>query len=433
MRSRDRFERCDHMVPSRRLSSSSTPERLGFTIIDLLVSLAIISLMLATISPALKHAKLVSQRAVCMVHEHEQGQFIERYGQDYLGYFPWYQYQLTVDADSLVVGTTVRKFNETGLNYFDPANLICPLDAYQGHIKYTQNGQVEKQNMSFAFNVDLLVQRQRVHFIQNPSVMVTAYDGSMSGETDGGFSVEGYYAGSYDAIEYARMNRHLNMANVLYLDGHVETQIRFAPTQLAVNGSTFVAAVWAAAQDAENPTSGNGGGDDGTGTSNPDPTNGGNTGGSTDDTNTDSGSDTDTRDNGQGNGNGNGNGNNGNGNNDDGVDSSNPGQGNGGPNGQEDPSGDVDDESKGGEDNTNSNDTDTTESDTGTGSNGNGNGKGNDSKDDSGKNNNGHGNNDDGVDVSNPGQGNGGPNGQDDPSGDVDDESKGGGNGKGNK
>lgn len=38
------------------------------------------------------------------------------------------------------------------------------------------------------------------------------------------------------------------------------------------------------------------------------------------------------------------------------------------------------------------------------------------------KNNNGHGNNVDGVDVSNPGQGGGGPNGQVDPSGTIDDE-----------
>ena len=49
---------------------------------------------------------------------------------------------------------------------------------------------------------------------------------------------------------------------------------------------------------------------------------------------------------------------------------------------------------------------------------------------DTGKGNNGHGNNDDGVDSSNPGQGQGGPNGQEDPSGGVDDES-GGGNGNG--
>jgi len=40
------------------------------------------------------------------------------------------------------------------------------------------------------------------------------------------------------------------------------------------------------------------------------------------------------------------------------------------------------------------------------------------------KNNNGHGNNVDGVDVSNPGQGGGGPNGEEDPSGTIDDEIK---------
>lgn len=41
--------------------------------------------------------------------------------------------------------------------------------------------------------------------------------------------------------------------------------------------------------------------------------------------------------------------------------------------------------------------------------------------------NNGHGNNEDGVDVSNPGEGEGGPNGEEDLSGEVDDEIRGGG------
>jgi hypothetical protein len=95
--------------------------------------------------------------------------------------------------------------------------------------------------------------------------------------------------------------------------------------------------------------------------------------------------------------------NNGHGNNDDGVDVSNPGQGGGGPNGADDPSGDIDDESH-----KSSADSDDQIVD---------------NSDSSGKSNNGHGNNIDGVDVSNPGQGGGGPNGADDPSGDIDDES----------
>ncbi len=113
-----------------------------------------------------------------------------------------------------------------------------------------------------------------------------------------------------------------------------------------------------------------------------------------------------------------GNGNNGHGNNSDGVDSSNPGQGKGGPNGGEDASGDVDDENKNSQ-NSDAGSTDCDEESNGNGNNGNG--------------NNGHGNNDDGVDSSNPGQGDGGPNGEEDPSGDIDDEGgNGNGNGKGN-
>tara|TARA_R110002096_G_scaffold67332_11_gene163420 strand:- start:25982 stop:27628 length:1647 start_codon:yes stop_codon:yes gene_type:complete len=53
----------------------------------------------------------------------------------------------------------------------------------------------------------------------------------------------------------------------------------------------------------------------------------------------------------------------------------------------------------------------------GSGSSGSDGGSGN-----NGGSNNGHGNNEDGVDVSNPGNGHGGPNGSDDPSGDIDDE-----------
>jgi prepilin-type N-terminal cleavage/methylation domain-containing protein len=51
--------------------------------------------------------------------------------------------------------------------------------------------------------------------------------------------------------------------------------------------------------------------------------------------------------------------------------------------------------------------------------------KGKDKDKGNGNGNNGHGNNEDGVDSSNPGQGNGGPNGQTDPSGSVDDEQHG--------
>ncbi|MCC7383317.1 MAG: hypothetical protein IT384_15885 [Deltaproteobacteria bacterium] len=103
---------------------------------------------------------------------------------------------------------------------------------------------------------------------------------------------------------------------------------------------------------------------------------------------------------------GRGKGNNGHGNNLDGVDISNPGQGGGGPNGEVDQSAPVDDERHGATSSQNT------------------------SPECACicarvKNNNGHGNNLDGVDISNPGQGGGGPNGEVDPSAPIDDERNG--------
>jgi hypothetical protein len=109
--------------------------------------------------------------------------------------------------------------------------------------------------------------------------------------------------------------------------------------------------------------------------------------------------------------------NNGHGNNEDGVDSSNPGQGSGGPNGQTDTNGGVDDENGNGG-NTNSNQS---------GSNAPTNVGGSGADTTGTHNNNGHGNNTDGIDSSNPGQGSGGPNGQTDTNGGVDDENGNGG------
>ncbi|MBL4700933.1 MAG: hypothetical protein JKX85_06730, partial [Phycisphaeraceae bacterium] len=458
MPTRDLFERRVPMATQVRLRT----KRGGFTIVDMLVSLAIMMLMIATVLPALKHAKELSLRTVCTAHERGQGQFLERYNQDYNGSFPYFQYAVSVDRSSLVVGTQSRSLIDSGLGYFQQQVMICPVDQYMGNVRYLESGALRTIPVSFAFNIDLLVQQQRVHYLQNPSQIVSLYDGSMSGHADEGFNIEGYYAGSYDVIEYARLNRHLNQVNVLYLDGHVESNLRFLPDQVANGGSTFVAATWAAAHGGStSPTASSGGSDD-------------------EDHDNGSGSDTEESDNDNDSDNDNGNGNNGHGNNDDGTDVSNPGQGNDGPNGGVDESGDVDDESKGDNHDNNSDDEvdddsdneshdndssgDTQESDIDNDENNNGQGNNddeaddhddpadasgdvdnessdeqgiddgseeshdenhdsassddseesdsdNDNDNDNGNDNGGHGNNDDGTDVSNLGQGNGGPNG----------------------
>lgn len=262
----------------------------GFTIVDLLVCLAVILMLIAILMPSLKQARLVGYRAVCMANEYEQGKFIERYAQENQGYFPKFQYAVSIKSDSLAMTTLTRTLDQSGLGYFQNKVMTCPVDTDKGSISYIDGKYTRSMIMSYAFNVDLLLQERRNHMFQNPSEVVTMYDGSMSGKSDGGYNIEGSYAGSYDFIEHARVNRHMNMNNVLYLDGHVEKKFRFLPRDLATDGTTIVAANWNGWTSIY---------DDG---------------------------------------------NNGHGNNGDGVDSTNEGAGDGGPTGADDPSGTIDDE-----------------------------------------------------------------------------------------
>ncbi len=287
-RSQDLFVKRHHMA----VPANAPQSRAAFTLIDLLVCLAIIAMLVAILLPSLQHAKLVSLRAVCMAHEYEQGKFVERYVQENEGYFPLFQYAVSVKSSSLVMTTKVRSYRASGFDFFDRSVMRCPADLAPGNVRYTDADNLKTMPMSYAFNVDLTLQMRRVHMLGDPSRIVSMYDGSMSGKGDGGFNIEGYYAGSYDFIEHARVNRHLRMTNVLYLDGHVENKMRFLPSQLSPLGGTVLASSW----DGRSYLY-----DDG---------------------------------------------NNGHGNNTDGVDSTNEGTGQGGPTGSVDPSGDIDDEGK---------------------------------------------------------------------------------------
>ena len=334
----------------------------GYTMIDMLVSMSIIMLLIATLLPALSQARQASKRALCMTHQYDLGKFIERSTQEHNGYFPTFQYSFTYDAQSLIVSTITRDFREAGMDYFADAQFICPSDEQPGNISFLNaQNQVEVQAMSYGMNIDLLVQNVRIYDLKDASRTITMYDGSMSGPADGGKNIEGSYTGSFDMIDYARINRHYKETNVLYADGHVERKLRMDPVNLAAVGeSTFVAASYAA------NTAGNNGGGNGSSLDDDDHDNNGssshddddgydNNGSSSSDDDDDhdnngsnsSDDDDDHDNNGSSNSDGDddSNGNNGHGNNEDGVDSSNPGNGNGGPNGGEDPSGDVDDES----------------------------------------------------------------------------------------
>jgi prepilin-type N-terminal cleavage/methylation domain-containing protein len=71
--------------------------RTAFTLIEVLVVVAIIALLVAILLPSLKLAKEMSRRSVCATHEHQIGLAINTYAQDYKGLMP-FEFGLAKDS-----------------------------------------------------------------------------------------------------------------------------------------------------------------------------------------------------------------------------------------------------------------------------------------------------------------------------------------------
>ena len=121
-------------TPSRKPRRQTTPR--GFTLIDMLVTLSIIMLLVATLLPALVEVRRASKRAVCMTHQYEIGKFIERHSQANNGYFPSFQYSFDYDSQSLIVSTQPKGYHESGVDHFIDSQMTCPVDEQPGTISY---------------------------------------------------------------------------------------------------------------------------------------------------------------------------------------------------------------------------------------------------------------------------------------------------------
>ena len=163
---------------TRNMINTTSKQARGFTLIDMLVSLAIMTLLIATLLPALAEARRASKRAVCMTHEYDMGKHLERYAQDHKGYFPHFQYSFAYDAQSLSVSTQMRSFTESGMDYMQDINSVCPEVLHANQISYLDGqNQVKTKAMDFGMNVDLLVRESRMFDLVDASRTVTMYDG----------------------------------------------------------------------------------------------------------------------------------------------------------------------------------------------------------------------------------------------------------------
>lgn len=308
----------------------------GFSVIEIVVALAVTVMVVAVFTPAFFSSREDSRKYLCMQHLHQVSVQTQVFVQDRpKGNFPALNMSLEPNADGSISVAVARRGNYSGgWGYFPDTSWVCPSEAAPGIMQIRNNEEVAAANptyrsmpVSFGYSIRMLYNgiTWTDKNLGPPNEVAVFFDGYMNGpDSATGKNIEGNYLSSLDfAVSNLAYRHRGRYGQTAFADGHVKSFDFFDQSYFYTFGSgnqpasVVAAAVQPVAPVATTTTTGS--------------------------TTTTTGSTTGTT---SGSG-GTGHNNNGHGNNIDGVDSSNPGKGKGGPGGGIDPSGTIDDEKKG--------------------------------------------------------------------------------------
>ena len=228
----------------------NTMQRKQFTLIELLVVIAIIAVLAAMLLPALSKARSKARTVQCASNMKQLGTSFQFYMDDFDDVFPWGKYCGNCDVfwhssrqDDGVYVCPMRKYYPPGgtgrfagieklTGYYSVSPYACPEvhTADVGKVQtgnYSIKGYATSVLYTFAINQYLTHEYQRhqdMHIVRitevkQPSMLIEVSDSCGTGDT-------GYYCRWHpDATSYAGealCARHLDRANFLFMDGHVE-------------------------------------------------------------------------------------------------------------------------------------------------------------------------------------------------------------------
>ncbi len=194
----------------------------GFTLMELLVVVAVIALLASLLLPALTNAREMGRRMKCVSNLRQINFGTMLYVQDYDGWLPPAKHG----------GASTTAFAVLKLNgYIKPELWNCPSDKTEGSNLYVYMEGVRRSylwNCEFGHGDDSwdLGEPRKLHRLRFPSKIILLLDGNQTIACTGGDAE--YYYGSvhvpfvFDPARPVFCDRHSGGVNCQFADGHVE-------------------------------------------------------------------------------------------------------------------------------------------------------------------------------------------------------------------
>lgn len=193
----------------------------NFTLLELLIVIAVIAILAGLLLPALQQAKIKAQAAQCLNQLKQLGTCVSFYSSDYSGFFPGIgptlpNYRMA-KSWRMTLGEYIGKTDKSYAKIF----LCARASADPDHVDTYESNQSVNIN-SYAMNKSLA--RQRSEKVKNSSGKMYLAD-VWNTKLSGG---EAYFGYESDYLTWNVSRRHRNGCNILWADLHVSNSLKQA-------------------------------------------------------------------------------------------------------------------------------------------------------------------------------------------------------------
>jgi prepilin-type N-terminal cleavage/methylation domain-containing protein/prepilin-type processing-associated H-X9-DG protein len=196
--------------------------RRGFTLVELLVVVAIIGALIALLLPAVQQARATARRASCSSSMRQIGLATQMFANDHAGRFPQTIHAGPGESWVYTLSPYVENVEEIRICAEDPKGRDWLRNGAKG-TSYMIN-----EYVSFELTESVL----NLHKMKQTSKTIIVFEGADGRDVDAehvhasSWYTKGYITGNVvwpHMLQEIQPNRHFGTANYLFADGHVET------------------------------------------------------------------------------------------------------------------------------------------------------------------------------------------------------------------